>query len=177
MKVLHLICQQIWKSQRWPQHRERSSFIPTTKKGDAKSCLYYVTITLISRASRLGLKSFKLGFSDMWTQNFQMYNLCFKKAEEPEIKLPTITGSWRNQGNSRKICTSASLTMPKPLIVWITTNYRNFLMRQEYQTTLPVSWHTARRSRATVRTGHETADWFKIGKGVWRGSIIVILHI
>ena len=65
----------------------------------------------------------------MWTQNFQTYNLCFKKAEEPEIKLPTITGSWRNQGNSRKICTSASFTMPKPLIVWITTNGRNFLMR------------------------------------------------
>ena len=59
----------------------------------------------------------KQGFSSMWTENFQMHKLGLKKAEEPEIKLPVYVGSWRKQGSSRKIPTSASLTMLTPLIV------------------------------------------------------------
>ena len=54
--------------------------------------------------------------------NFQMYKLNLEKAEEPEIKLPTSAGSLKKQKNSRK--TSASLTTPKPLTVWITTNWK-----------------------------------------------------
>ena len=56
-----------------------------------------------------------------------MYKLDLEKAEEPEIKLPTFAGSYKKQGNSRKTSTSASLTMLKPLIVWITTNCGKFL--------------------------------------------------
>ena len=63
-----------------------------------------------------------------------------EKAEESEIKLPTSIGSSKKQENSRKISTSALLTMPKPLTVWITTNCGKFLKRWEYQTTLPASW-------------------------------------
>ena len=66
----------------------------------------------------------------------------YKKAREPEIKLSTCVGAQRKQGNSRKTSTSASLTMRKPLTVWITTNHGMFLKRWEYQTTLPVSWET-----------------------------------
>ena len=62
-----------------------------------------------------------------------------EKAEEPEIKLPTSTGSSKKQEGSRKISTSALLIMPKPLTVWITTNCGKFLKRWEYQTTLPAS--------------------------------------
>ena len=62
------------------------------------------------------------------------------KAEEPEIKLPTVVGSLKKQESSRKISTSALLTMPKPLTVWITTNSGKFLKRREYQTTWPASW-------------------------------------
>ena len=54
--------------------------------------------------------------------NFQMVKLVLEKAEEPEIKLPTSIGSLKKQGNSRKTSTSAILTTPKPLTVWITTN-------------------------------------------------------
>ena len=79
----------------------------------------------------------KIGFSSMWTENFQMYKLDLEKAEEPDIKLPTFGRSWRKQGSSRK--TSALLTTPKPLSVWITTNCGKFLKRWEYQTTLPAS--------------------------------------
>ena len=63
-----------------------------------------------------------------------------EKAEEPEIKLPTSTGSQKKQGNSRKTSTSASLTMLKPLTMQITTNCGKFLKRWEYQTTLLASW-------------------------------------
>ena len=62
------------------------------------------------------------GFNSMWTMNFQMFKLYLEKAEEPEMKLPTSVGSWKKQESSRKTSTSAFLTMPKPLTVWITKN-------------------------------------------------------
>ena len=76
----------------------------------------------------------------MWTVNFQMLKLDLEKAEEPEIKLPTSTGSSKKQENSRKASTSALLTTPKPLTVWITINCGKFFKRREYQTTWPASW-------------------------------------
>ena len=78
----------------------------------------------------------------MWTVNFQMFKLVLEKAEEPEIKLPTSTGSSKKQESSRKTYTSALLTMPKPLTVWITINYGKFWKRWKYQTTWPASWET-----------------------------------
>jgi len=69
------------------------------------------------------LKSFKLGFISMWTENFQMYKLDLGKAEEPEIKLPAYAGLERKQGNSRKISTAASLTTPKPLTVFSSVQF------------------------------------------------------
>ena len=69
-----------------------------------------------------------------------MFKLDLEKEEEPEIKLPTSTGSSKKQESSRKTSISALSTTPKPLTVWITTNYGKFLKRWEYQTTLPASW-------------------------------------
>ena len=66
-------------------------------------------------------------FNCMWTENSQIFNLCLEKAEEPEIKLPTSTGSVKKQENFKKISTSTSLTMLKCLTVWITINYGKFL--------------------------------------------------
>ena len=74
---------------------------------------------------RLCSKSFKLGFSSAWIENFQMYKVGLEKAEEPKIKLPIFARSYRKQGNSRKTSTSVSLTMRKTLTVWITTNCGN----------------------------------------------------
>ena len=69
-----------------------------------------------------------------------MFKFDLEKAEEPEIKLPTSAGSLEKQENSREPSTSALLTMPKPLSVWITTNCGKFWKRWEYQTTWPASW-------------------------------------
>ena len=71
---------------------------------------------------------------------FQMFKLVLDKAEEPEIKLPTSTGSSKKQESSRKTSISVLLTMPKPLTVWITINCGKFWKRWEYQTTWPSSW-------------------------------------
>ena len=126
VKVLHSICQQIWKSQQWPQDWKRSVFIPIPKKGKAKECSNYFTIALISHASKVMSKFSKLGFNSMCTVSFQMFKLDLEKAEEPEIKLPASAGSSKKQESSRKTSISALLTMPKPLTVWITTNCGKF---------------------------------------------------
>ena len=65
VKVLHSICQQIWKTQQWPQDCKRSVFIPIPKKGNAKECSNYCTIALISHASKVMLKFFNPGFNSM----------------------------------------------------------------------------------------------------------------
>ena len=93
--------------------------------------------------------------------NFQMFKLVLEKAEEPEIKLLTSAGSSKKQESSRKTSTSASLTMPKPLIVWVTPNWKivqemriphhlTYLLRNLYA-----------GQEATFRTGHGTTDWNK----------------
>jgi len=110
-------------------HRKRLVFISIPKKGNAKECSNYHTIALISHTSKVMLKFCKLGFNSTWTMSFQMFKLDLEKAEEPEIKLPTSLRSSKKQENSRKTSNSASLTMPKPLTVWITTNCDKFLKR------------------------------------------------
>ena len=84
----------------------------------------------------------KSGFNSTWTVNFQMFKPDLEKAEEPEVKLPTSIGSYKKQESSRKISTSALLTTPKHLTVWVTTNCGKFFKMWEYQTTLPASWET-----------------------------------
>ena len=96
---------------------------------------------------RLCSKSFKLGCSHMWTENFQMYKLGLEKKDRPEIKLPIFVGSWSKQGSSRKKkkkSNSSLLTTQKSLTLWVTTNWKILKKRWEYQTTLTVSWETSR---------------------------------
>ena len=104
--------------------------------------------------------------------DFQIFKLVLEKAEEPEIKLPTSTGSWKKQESFRKTSISALLTMPKPLTVWITINCGKFFKRWEYQTTWPASGEICMQVRKQVRTGHGATDWFQIGKGVYQGCIM-----
>ena len=101
-----------------------------------------------------------------------MFKLDFKKAEEPEIKLSTSVGSSKKQGNSRNTFNSSSLTMPKPLTVWTTTNWK--ILQEmgipDHLTCLLRNLYAGQE--ATVRTGHGTTDWFQIGKGIRQGCIL-----
>ena len=89
---------------------------------DSKECSNYCTVALISHASKVMLKILQARLQQY--VNFQMFKLNLEKEEEPEIKLPTFVGSSKKQESSRKTSTSALLTMPKPLTVWITTNWK-----------------------------------------------------
>ena len=123
VKVLHSICQQILKTQQWPQDLKRSVFIPIPKKGNPKECSNYCTIALISHASKVMLKTLQARLQQYVNQ---MFKLVLEKAKEPEIKLSTSTGSSKKQESSRKTSISALLTMPKHLTVWITINCGKF---------------------------------------------------
>ena len=122
--------------------------------------------------ARLCSKSFKLGFSSTWTENFQMFKLHLEKAEEKEIKLPTSAGSSKKQESSRKTSISVLLTMPKPLTVWITINWK--ILKEigipDHLTCLLRNLYAGQET--TVRIGHGTRGWFKIGKGVCQGCIL-----
>ena len=134
VKVLHSVCQQNWETQQWPQDWKRSVLIPVPKKGNAKECSNDCTIALISHASKVMLKILQARLQQY--MNFQMFKLDLEKPEESEIKLPPSIGSYKQQENSRKTSTSASLTTLKSLTVWISTNGGKHLKRWEYQTTL-----------------------------------------
>ena len=91
--------------------------------------------------------------------NFHQFKLDLEKAEESEIKLPTSTASRKKQENSRT-STSALLTMPKPLTVWITINHGKFWKRWEYQTTCLLR-NLYAGQEATVRTVHGQSEWLR----------------
>ena len=95
-----------------------------------------------------------------------MFELVLEKAEEPEIKLPTSAGSSKKQESSRKTSIYALLTLPKPLTMWITVNWK--ILKEmgipEHLTCLLRNLYAGQE--ATVKIGHGTTDWFQIGKGV-----------
>ena len=108
-----------------------------------------------------------------------MFKLVLEKAEEPEIKLPTSAGSWKNQESSgktkrvpEKTSISALLTMPKPLTVWNTINWKILkeMVIPGHLTCLLKNLYAGQE--ATVRIGHGTTDWFQIGKGVHQSCIL-----
>ena len=98
--------------------------------------------------------------------------LDLEKADEPEMKLPTSIGSSKKQESSRKTSTSALLTTPKPLTVWITTNWKILqgMGIPGHLTCLLRNLYAGQET--TVRTGHGTTDWFQKGKGVRQGCIL-----
>ena len=126
VKVLHSICQQIWKTQQWPQDWKRSIFIPIQKKGNAKECSNYCTIALISHASKVMLKILQARPQQYMTCEFSYAQAGFRKGRGTESKLPTSAVSPKKQESSKKTSTSALLTMPKPLTMWITTSSGKF---------------------------------------------------
>ena len=104
-----------------------------------------------------------------------MFKLVLEKAEEPEIKLPTFTGSLKKQDSFQKTSISALLTMPKPL-----TLDHNKLWKILKEMGMPDHLTCILRNlyagqEATIRTGHRTTDWFQIGKGVHQGYIVTLL--
>ena len=101
-----------------------------------------------------------------------MFKLVLEKAEEPEIKLPTSTGSLKKQESSRKTSIFDLLTMPKPLTVWVTIICGKFWKRWDIRHLTCLLRKQYAGQEATVRTGNGTTVWFQIGKGVCQGYIL-----
>ena len=141
MKVLHSICQQIWKTQEWPQDWKRSVFIPVPKKGNPKQCSVYHTIALISHASKVMLKILQARLQQYMNR-----------------ELPDVQAGFRNERGTRDQIANIHCIIEKvrefqkniyfcftdhaKAFVWITTNCGKFWKRWEYQITWPASWET-----------------------------------
>ena len=149
-------------------HRtEKGQFsFPSQRKALPKTAQTTTQLHSSHMLAKWYLKFSKLGQNSTWTENFQIFKLDLEKAEEPEIKLPTSSGSSKKQESSRKTSISALLTIPKLLTLWIATNCEKFLEMGilDHLTCLLRNLYAGQEAR--VRTGHETMDWFQIGKGV-----------
>ena len=126
VKVLQSICQQMWKTQQWPQDWKTSVFIPISKKGNAKECSNYHTIALISHTSKVMLKILQARLQQHVNSELPDAQAGFRKGRGTRDQIANTAGSWKKQESSRKTSISALLTMPKPLTVWITINCGKF---------------------------------------------------
>ena len=133
VKVLHSICQQIWKTQQWPKDWKRSVFIPTPRKGNAKEHSNYCTIALISHATKVMLKILQARLQQYMNHKLPGVQAGFRKGRGSRDQIANICYRIIEKESSRKISTFALLTMPKPLTTWITTNWK--ILKEEYQTT------------------------------------------
>ena len=151
---------------------KRSVFIPIPKKGNAKECSNYCTIELISHGSEVMLKILQAKLQYYVNHEIPDVQVGFRKGRGTRDQRPTTVGSLKKQESSRKTSTSAFLTMPKPLTVWITKLWK--ILQEmgipDHLTCLLRNLYAGQE--ATVTTGHGTTDWFQIGKGVHQGCIL-----
>ena len=140
VKVLHSICQQIWKTQQWPQDWKNSVVIPIPKKGNAKECSNYHTIALISHASKVMLKILQARLRQCMSCELPDVQAGFRKGRGTRDQIANIHWIIEKAREFQKKSTSALLPTPKPLTVWSMINCEKFWKRWKYQTTLPASW-------------------------------------
>ena len=112
VKVLHSICQQIWKTQQWPQDWKRSVFIATPKKCNAKECSNYRTLALISHASKVMLKILQARLQQYVKRDLPDVQAGFRKGRGTRDQIANIHWIMEKQESPRKTSISALLTMP-----------------------------------------------------------------
>ena len=116
VKVLHSICQHIWKTQQWPQDWKRSIFIPIPRNGNAKGCSNYCRIALISHTSKVMLKILQARLQQYMKCELPDVQAGFRKGRGTRDQVAKIRWIMKNQESSRKTSISALLIMPKPLL-------------------------------------------------------------
>ena len=173
VKVLHSICQQIWKTQQWPQHWKRSVFIPVPKKGNPKECSNYSTIALILHASKVMLKILQARLQQYVNHELPDVQAGFRKGRGTRDQIANICWSIKKPREFQKNIYFCFIDYARAFDcvdhnkLWkilkemgipdhLTCLLRNLYARQE----------------ATVRTGHGITDWFQAGKAVCQGCIL-----
>ena len=134
VKVLHSVCQQIWKTQQWPNGWKRSVFIPIPKKGNAKECSNYCTIALISLDSKLTLKILQARLQQYVNQEIPDVQAGFIKGRGTRDKIANIRWIIEKAREFQTNIYFCFIDYAKAF-VWITINCGKFFKRWEYQTT------------------------------------------
>ena len=156
--MLHSICQQIWKTQQWPQDWKRSVFIPIPKKGDAKECSNYRTIALISYASKVMLKILQARLQQYVNREFPDVQAGFRKGRGTRDQIANICWMMEKASEFQKNIYFCFIDYAKAFdCVDHNKLWKNLtcLLRNLYA-----------GQGATVRNRHGTTEWFQIIKGV-----------
>uniref|UniRef100_A0A4W2IHN2 RNA-directed DNA polymerase n=1 Tax=Bos indicus x Bos taurus TaxID=30522 RepID=A0A4W2IHN2_BOBOX len=173
VKVLYSVCQQIWKTQQWPQDWKRSSFIPIPKKGNAKECSNYRTIALISHASKVMLKILQARLQQYVNCELSDVQAGFRKGKGTRDQIANIRWIMEKAREFQKNICFCFIDYAKGFDC-VDHNKLWKIMKDmgipDHLTCLFGNLYAGQE--ATVRTGHGTTDWFQIGKGVRQGCIL-----
>ena len=175
MKVLHSICQQIWKTQQWPQNWKKSVFIPIPKKGNTKECSNYHIIALISHASKVILKILQARLQQYVNRELPDVQAGFRKGQGTRDHTANICWIIEKAKEFQKIIYFCFIDYVKALDSVGHKKKKLWKILKEMGIADHVT-HFLRNlyagQEATVRIGHRTTDWFQIGKGVRQGCIL-----
>ena len=178
MKVLDSICQQIWKTQQWPQDWKRSVFIPIPKKGNTKECSNYRTIALISHASKVKLKIFQIRLQQYVNHELPDVQVGFRKGRGIRDQIANIHWIIEKAREFQKNIQFCFVDYAKAFDCVDHNQLWKILKEMGIPDHLAcVFINLYAGQEATGRTRHRTTDWFQIGKGVCQGCIIVTLLI
>ena len=173
MKVLHSICQQIWKTQQWPQDLKRSVFILIPKKDNAKECSNYHTIALISHASKVMLKILQARLQQYVNHELPDIQAGFRKCRGTRDQIANICWIMEKAREFQKHIYFCFLDYTKAFDC-VDHNTLWKILKQmgipDHLTCLLRNLYAGQE--ATVKTEHGTTDWFQIGKGVRQGCIL-----
>ena len=173
VKVLHSICQQIWKTQQRPQDWKRSVFIPIPRKGNAKECSNCCTIALISHASKVMLKILKARLQKYVNCELPGVQARFRKGRGTRDQIANIHWIIEKEREFHKNIYFCFIDYAKAFDCMNHNKLWKILKEMgipDHLTCLLRSLYTG--LEATVRTGHGTTDGFQINKGVCQGYIL-----
>ena len=173
VKVLHSKCQQIWKTQEWPQDWKRSVFIPIPKKGNDKECSNYHTIALISQTSEVILKVLPARLQQYMNHELPDVQAGFRKGKGTRDQIANICWIIEKAREFQKNIYFYFIDYGKPFDFVDHNKLWEILQEMgipNCQTCLLRNLYAGQE--ATVRTGHGTTGWFKIGKGICQGCIL-----
>ena len=173
MKVLHSMCQQIWKTQQWPRDSKRSVFIPIPKKGNGKKCSNYHIIALISHASKVMLKILQARFQQYMNHELPDVQAGFRKGRGTRGQIVNTSWIIKKAREFQKNIYFCFIDYAKVFDCVDHNKLWKILKEMEipdYLTCLLRNLYAGQE--ATVRTGHGTTDGFQIGKGVHQGCIL-----
>ena len=170
VKVLHSICQQMWKTQPWPQDWKRSVFIPFPKKGNAKECSNYQTIALISHASKVMLKILQARLQQYVNHEFLVVQAGFRKGRGTRDQLVNIRWIIKKAREFQKNIYFCFIDFAKAFDCVDHNKLWKILKEMGIPDNLICLLRNLYEGQeATVRIGHGTTDCFQIGKGVCQG--------